>query len=62
MSVVQVRSLRAGEGDSMVQVLLFEPTLLINRLAKMEKLEEMKPKEKEPKKQVDAFRTYLSAR
>ena len=46
----------------MIQVLLFEPTLLINRLAKMEKLEEMKPKEKEPKKQVDAFKTYVSAR
>ena len=59
---MQVRSLRASPGDSMIQVLLFEPTLLINRLAKMEKLEEMKPKVKEPKKQVDAFKTYVSAR
>lgn len=59
---LQVRSLRASPGDSMIQVLLFEPTLLINRLAKMEKLEEMKPKVKEPKKQVDAFKTYVSAR
>ena len=57
-----VRSLRVAKGDSLIQVLLFDPQSLINRLAKMEKLEEMTPKKQEPKKQSDAFRTYLYAR
>lgn len=61
MSDSQVQSLHAGENDSLIQVLMFEPQVLINALAKLEKLEDI-PKRQEPKKKVDAFRTYLYAR
>lgn len=57
---LQVRCVRAADGDSLIQVLLVDPPCLINRLAKMEKLER-EPKKKEPK-QLDAFRMYLYAR
>ncbi len=59
-SCLQVRCVRADDGDSLIQVLLVDPQCLINRLAKMEKLER-EPKKKEPK-QIDPFRTYLYAR
>ena len=57
---IQVRCVRPAGSDSLIQVLLVDPQCLINRLAKMEKLER-EPKKKEPK-QMDAFRTYLYAR
>ena len=56
---LQVCSLRAGEKDPMIQVLLFDPQSLITRLTKMEV--EKVPKQRKPK-QVDAFKTYLYAR
>ena len=56
---LQVCSLRAGEKDPMIQVLLFDPQILITRLTKMEV--EKVPKHRKPK-QVDAFKTYLYAR
>ena len=56
---LQVCSLRAGEKDPMIQVLLFDPQSLITRLTKMEV--ERVPKQRKPK-QVDAFKTYLYAR
>ena len=55
---LQVCSLRAGEKDPMIQVLLFDPQSLITRLTKMV---ERVPKQRKPK-QVDAFKTYLYAR
>ncbi len=57
---MQVRCVRAADGDSLIQVLLVDPPSLINRLTKMEKLERQ-PKKKEPK-QIDPFRMYLYAR
>ncbi|CAI8021219.1 WD repeat-containing protein 7 [Geodia barretti] len=57
---LQVRSLQAGEGDSLIQVLVFDPQSLINRLGKMDNMAEKGVAQ--PKKQADAFRTWLSAR
>ena len=56
---LQVRSLRAGEKDPLIQVLFFDPQSLIMRLSKMEA--EKVPKQRKPK-QADAFKTYLYAR
>ena len=61
---LQIRSVGVSSSDSMIQVLVFEPQNLINRLSKMEKLSKEVPKKKKegPKKQGEAFRTYLMAR
>jgi hypothetical protein len=57
---LQVRSLKAGDNDSLIQVLVFDPQSLINRLSKMEKIVDKEAVQ--PKKQADAFRTWLAAR
>ena len=61
---LQIRSLKVSGSDSLIQVLIFEPQNLINRLSKMEKLSKEVPKKKKdaPKKQGEAFKTYLMAR
>ena len=61
---LQVRSVGVSGSDSLIQVLIFEPQYLINRLSKMEKMSKEVPKKKKeaPKKQGEAFKTYLMAR
>ena len=61
---LQVRSVGVSGSDSLIQVLIFEPQNLINRLSKMEKMSKDVPKKKKeaPKKQGEAFKTYLMAR
>ena len=61
---LQIRSVGVSSSDSMIQVLVFEPQNLINRLSKMEKLSKEVPKKKKemPKRQTEAFKTYLMAR
>ena len=61
---LQVRSVGVSSSDSLIQVLIFEPQNLINRLSKMEKMSKDVPKKKKeaPKKQGEAFKTYLMAR
>ena len=61
---LQIRSVGVSESDSLIQILIFEPQNLINRLSKMEKMSKEVPKKKKeaPKKQGEAFKTYLMAR
>ena len=61
---LQIRSVGVSSSDSLIQVLIFEPQNLINRLSKMEKMSKDVPKKKKeaPKKQGEAFKTYLMAR
>ena len=44
-----------------IQVLLFNPETLVNRLSRMERPEEV-PKQPRPKKQFDAFKNYSYGR
>ena len=59
---LQVRSLCVSDSDSLIQVMIFEPQNLINRLSKMEKLSKEVPKKKEAPKKQEAFKMYLMAR
>ena len=54
---LQVLGFGAGDGDSMVQVMLFDPPNLINRLNNLDSMVEAPPQ-----KEADAFRTYHYAR
>ena len=61
MLILQVRSLSCSQSHSLIQVILFDPQLIINKLHKMEKIES-KPRPVQQPSHVRAFRTYISAR
>ena len=54
---LQILGFGAGDGDSMIQVMLFDPPNLINRLNNLDSMVEAPPQ-----KEADAFRTYHYAR
>ena len=55
--------MRPSEGDSLIQVLLFDTKGLVHRLSSMDLVVAAQPKKEKPQLQADAaFRTYLFAR